>query len=244
MPVSPWNSPAANTASRSKTTGSAFTPSASGWTAQNSIRTCATTSASTSCASARSTSTAGSRFPICRRAARSSDLCSRRNAEQRHESCARHAGRRPHPVPQGSGRAAARAQRHRGGRGHRGCHRGCAPGAGDQARRAAARSQTAAARGVWPAVQKYGWSVPALILTVSDSEDDLANALHAGARGYLLKDMEPEDVIDAILRAVRGETVVAPAMTMKLVDLLQPGRQNKTKENLLRQLTEREQIGK
>ena len=89
-------------------------------------------------------------------------------------------------------------------------------------------------------LQDYGWSGPTLILTVSDSEDDLANALHAGARGYLLKDMEPEDVIDAILRAVRGETVVAPAMTMKLVDLLQPGRQSKTRENLLGQLTERE----
>jgi len=89
-------------------------------------------------------------------------------------------------------------------------------------------------------LQDYGWSGPTLILTVSDSEDDLANALHAGARGYLLKDMEPEDVTDAILRAVRGETVVAPAMTMKLVDLLQPARQSKTKENLLGQLTERE----
>ncbi|MFA5915048.1 MAG: response regulator [Burkholderiales bacterium] len=89
-------------------------------------------------------------------------------------------------------------------------------------------------------LQDYGWTGPTLILTVSDSEDDLANALHAGARGYLLKDMEPEDVTDAILRAVRGETVVAPAMTMKLVDLLQPGRQSKTRENLLAQLTERE----
>ena len=52
--------------------------------------------------------------------------------------------------------------------------------------------------------------------------------------------MEPEDVADAILRAVRGETVVAPVMTMKLVDLLQPGKQNRSKENLLKQLTERE----
>jgi two-component system nitrate/nitrite response regulator NarL len=89
-------------------------------------------------------------------------------------------------------------------------------------------------------LQDYGWNGPALILTVSDSEDDLANALHAGARGYLLKDMEPEEVTDAIQRALRGETVVAPVMTMKLVNLLQPGRQNKTRESMLRLLTERE----
>ena len=52
--------------------------------------------------------------------------------------------------------------------------------------------------------------------------------------------MEPEDVTDAIQRALRGETVVAPVMTMKLVNLLQPGRQNKTRESMLRLLTERE----
>ena len=89
-------------------------------------------------------------------------------------------------------------------------------------------------------LQDAGWSGPTLILTVSDSEDDLANALRAGARGYLLKDMEPEDVSDAILRAVRGETVVAPVMTMKLVNLLQPGKQNSSRESLFKQLTERE----
>jgi DNA-binding NarL/FixJ family response regulator len=68
-----------------------------------------------------------------------------------------------------------------------------------------------------------GWNGPVLVLTVSDAEEDLAAAMQAGAKGYLLKDMEPEDVVDAVQRAVRGETVVAPAMTLKLVNLLQGG---------------------
>lgn len=90
-------------------------------------------------------------------------------------------------------------------------------------------------------LQGRGWSKPTLILTVSDAEDDLANAMRAGARGYLLKDMEPDDVVDAILRAVRGETVVAPTMTLKLVNLLQGGgSKNAARDNLLAQLTARE----
>lgn len=90
-------------------------------------------------------------------------------------------------------------------------------------------------------LQTAGWHKPTLILTVSDDEDDLANAMRAGARGYLLKDMEPDDVVDAIQRAVRGETVVAPAMTLKLVNLLQGGSsKSTTRENLLAQLTARE----
>jgi two-component system nitrate/nitrite response regulator NarL len=65
-----------------------------------------------------------------------------------------------------------------------------------------------------------GFSLPILILTVSEADDDLARALRNGANGYLLKNMEPDDVVDAIIRAARGETVVAPAMTAKLVRLL------------------------
>ena len=84
------------------------------------------------------------------------------------------------------------------------------------------------------------WRGPVLILTVSDDEDDLQRALRSGAQGYLLKDMEPEDVVDAVLRAVRGETVVAPAMTLKLVHLLQDGGAGTAKENALKQLTARE----
>ncbi len=88
-------------------------------------------------------------------------------------------------------------------------------------------------------VRASGWRGPVLVLTVSDAEEDLASAMSAGAQGYLLKDMEPDDVVDAVQRAVRGETVVAPAMTLKLVHLLQSGSQP-PKVDALQQLTARE----
>ncbi|MDI6749818.1 MAG: response regulator [Rhodocyclaceae bacterium] len=88
-------------------------------------------------------------------------------------------------------------------------------------------------------IRATGWRGPMLVLTVSDDQDDLASALAAGAQGYLLKDMEPDDVVDAVQRVMRGETVVAPAMTLKLVNLLQGGTQP-PKNDALQQLTARE----
>ena len=85
-----------------------------------------------------------------------------------------------------------------------------------------------------------GCDTPALILTMSDAEADLAAALRAGVRGYLLKDMEPEEVIGAIERAARGEITFAPAMTVKLAQLLQNGSTGKQRKGLLESLTERE----
>ncbi|MBI5920859.1 MAG: response regulator [Betaproteobacteria bacterium] len=67
-----------------------------------------------------------------------------------------------------------------------------------------------------------GCAPPTIILTMSDSEIDLANALRAEVRGYLLKDMDPEAVINSIRRAALGELVIAPAMSSKLAHLLQP----------------------
>ena len=87
-------------------------------------------------------------------------------------------------------------------------------------------------------IREAGYGGPVLMLTVSDAEEDLANALQAGAKGYLLMDMEPDDVVDAIRRAARGETVVAPAMTLKLVKLLQGG--DATSGSMLDLLTGRE----
>ncbi len=83
-----------------------------------------------------------------------------------------------------------------------------------------------------------GFALPILILTLSEAEDDLARALRAGANGYLLKSMEPDEVVDAIQRAQRGETVVAPAMTAKLVKLYDQKDQNTS--SLLDALTPRE----
>lgn len=84
-----------------------------------------------------------------------------------------------------------------------------------------------------------GIDTPALVLTMSDSQHDLAAALRAGVRGYLLKGMEPEDVIAAIVRAARGELVVAPALTLKLAQMLS-GAPGNDRKDLLGTLTERE----
>jgi two-component system nitrate/nitrite response regulator NarL len=89
-------------------------------------------------------------------------------------------------------------------------------------------------------IRHEGLETPALILTMSDSEADLSAALRAGVRGYLLKDMDPEEIRRAIGRAARGELVVAPAMTLKLAQLLQPDPKGQDHHGLLASLTDRE----
>jgi len=89
-------------------------------------------------------------------------------------------------------------------------------------------------------IRTEGIETPALILTMSDSEADLSAALRAGVRGYLLKDMEPEDVIQAVGNAARGELTVAPSMTLKLAQLLQSSSRGNDRRGLLASLTERE----
>ncbi|MDP3827814.1 MAG: response regulator [Polaromonas sp.] len=89
-------------------------------------------------------------------------------------------------------------------------------------------------------IRAEGCETPVVILTMSDNEDDMSAALRAGVRGYLLKDMEPEEIINAIARAARGEMVVASAMTLKLAQILQSGPKGSVKGALVASLTERE----
>lgn len=59
---------------------------------------------------------------------------------------------------------------------------------------------------------------PVLMLTVSEDAQDLMQALRSGARGYLLKNIEIDFLIDSIHRAIKGESVMSPQMSATLMD--------------------------
>lgn len=56
-----------------------------------------------------------------------------------------------------------------------------------------------------------------LMLTVSENEEDLSAALHAGADGYLLKTVESEHLCESIIKVLAGESVISPEMMTKFV---------------------------
>lgn len=62
-----------------------------------------------------------------------------------------------------------------------------------------------------------------ILLTVSEEAQDLTAALRAGARGYLIKNIDADYLVRAIRRAAAGEPVIAEAMTGKLVAHMQGG---------------------
>jgi two-component system, NarL family, nitrate/nitrite response regulator NarL len=80
-----------------------------------------------------------------------------------------------------------------------------------------------------------------IMLTVSEDTDCLLEALQAGARGYLLKNIETDFLVDSIRRAVAGESIMSQQMTSRLADAM---RSTTTKlasaENGLGKLTPRE----
>ena len=56
-----------------------------------------------------------------------------------------------------------------------------------------------------------------MILTVSEQEPDLYASLRVGAAGYLLKDIAPAELIEAVLAAGRGEPRIAASMAGRLL---------------------------
>lgn len=63
------------------------------------------------------------------------------------------------------------------------------------------------------ALRERGDATPVLLLTTFDEPDLLLDATQAGAQGFLLKDADPEDLRDAVLRLARGESLLQPVAT-------------------------------
>jgi two-component system nitrate/nitrite response regulator NarL len=93
-----------------------------------------------------------------------------------------------------------------------------------------------------PGLKEAAPQARVLMLTVSEAEDDLADALRQGAHGYLLKTIDADALLAAIERCMAGDCVVSPDMTGKLVAAFrQAGRaEAPPAEDLLDSLSPRE----
>jgi DNA-binding NarL/FixJ family response regulator len=60
--------------------------------------------------------------------------------------------------------------------------------------------------------------VKILMLTISDEEADLYDAIKAGANGYLLKEISIEEVANAIRSVYQGQSLISPSMASKLLN--------------------------
>jgi len=70
-------------------------------------------------------------------------------------------------------------------------------------------------------LRESGLRMPVVMLTMSREDADLQNALRGGAQGYLLKDMDPEELLPALESTLRGDNVVAKEMVGSLARLVQ-----------------------
>jgi DNA-binding NarL/FixJ family response regulator len=61
-------------------------------------------------------------------------------------------------------------------------------------------------------------SAKIIMLTVSDEEADLYEAVKSGAAGYLLKDSSIEEVAQAVRVVADGQSLISPSMAVKLID--------------------------
>ncbi|WP_301211574.1 two-component system response regulator NarL, partial [Turicimonas muris] len=88
------------------------------------------------------------------------------------------------------------------------------------------------------AIKKHDPSIKVVMLTVSDSPNDLLQAIKTGADGYLLKDLEPEEILENINRAIEGQVVLSPVLTNALAEALKEKRDESARS--LQGLTEKE----
>ncbi|XKF16138.1 two-component system response regulator NarL [Halomonas sp. BLK-85] len=69
-----------------------------------------------------------------------------------------------------------------------------------------------------------GYTGRIIMYTVSDQENDVVDALRGGADGYLLKDMEPEDMVHQLRQAAKGRMAISETLTTLLAEALRSHR--------------------
>lgn len=84
-----------------------------------------------------------------------------------------------------------------------------------------------------------------IVLTTFDLDEYVLEAIRVGASGFLLKDARPEVLLEAIRTVHRGDSVIAPSMTRRLLDhvvplLTEPERPDDALSRMIARLTERE----
>ncbi|GAB4005854.1 response regulator transcription factor [Glycomyces albus] len=79
--------------------------------------------------------------------------------------------------------------------------------------------------GIWTLekLRERGIDVPVLVLTTFDDDELVLGALRAGARGYLLKDVTLDQLVEAVKTLADGGTLLRPAITDRLLRALREG---------------------
>ena len=86
-------------------------------------------------------------------------------------------------------------------------------------------------------------NIGVLVLTMFDDDDSVFAAMRAGARGYLLKDADKDEVVRAIVAVERGEAIFSPAIAQRMVQYFSAGpsaASGKKQPDEFSELTERE----
>lgn len=91
-------------------------------------------------------------------------------------------------------------------------------------------------------IKDHAPHIKILMLTISDEEEDLYEAIKAGASGYLLKEISIEEVADAIRKVHSGQSLISPSMASKLLtEFAAMARKDEQKQQMpAPRLTERE----
>ena len=90
-------------------------------------------------------------------------------------------------------------------------------------------------------VAAHGTRVRVLVLTTFGTDEYVADALRAGASGFLLKDAPPDQLVAGIRVVARGDALLDPAVTRSVIAAaVRRGGQNRASRARLRDLTQRE----